>query len=519
MPALPRKKLPIGIQSFAKIRSGGFYYVDKTAFALKLADAAGYFFLSRPRRFGKSLFLDTLKELFEANQALFVGLQIHDVWDWSQRFPVIRISFGGRTLQDASALAASLHQQLEEHERKFALPARYDNHPGRLRDLIARLHQQSGQRVVILIDEYDKPILDQITNQPIALAMREALKDFYSVVKDSDADLRFVFLTGVSKFSKVSLFSGLNNLRDITLDPQYSALCGYTEHDLDQVFAAELPGLERNQIKRWYNGYNWTGDAVYNPFDLLLFFENRQYRPWWFETGTPGFLLRLMAERGFFTPRLAHMRTGPELISSFDIEQIGTEALLFQAGYLTILHEETLVSGMVRYTLGYPNLEVEIALNTGLLNAYTNDASTSDAHRARLYDLLQAGDVAAMRELFHAFFAGIPHHWYSNNPIAQYEGFYASVFYSYFAAQGFELRVEDCSNLGRIDMTLILPDHIYLFEFKVVELLPEGKALQQLQDKRYFEKYRAHGLPIDLVGVEFSREARNVVGFEVARVS
>ena len=515
MPALPRKKLPIGIQTFAKIREGGFYYVDKTAFALTLAESAGYFFLSRPRRFGKSLFLDTLKELFEGNQALFHGLAIHDHWDWSQKYPVIRISFGGGGFKDMVALTAMLHQQLDQYERQFGLPARYDDHHSRFTDLIIRLFEQTGQRVVVLVDEYDKPILDNINEPDTAGTLREALKSIYSVIKDQDAHIRFAMLTGVSKFSKVSLFSGLNNLRDITLAPQYSALCGYTEADLEHVFAAELPGLDRTEIRHWYNGYNWTGESVYNPFDLLLLFENRKFRSWWFETGTPSFLVKLMAQRGFFTPDLAAMHSDEELISIFDIEHISTEALLFQTGYLTIKQENELPGGTVRYTLGYPNREVEVALNTSLLAVYAEDASRTYQQRSRLLDLLLADDVPALRELFESFFASIPYHWYVNNQIAQYEGYYASVFYSYFAALGFELRVEDATNHGRIDMTVKLPNHIYLFEFKVVELLPNGKALQQLKDKKYADKYRHLGLPISLIGVEFSREARNVVGFEV----
>jgi hypothetical protein len=518
MPALPRKKLPIGIQTLSEIILEGHYYVDKTGFAQRLIQQGKYYFLSRPRRFGKSLFLDTLKEIFEANQPLFTGLIIHDAWDWSQRHPVIRISFGGSALADRADLLESIQQQLKEHEQQFSLSARYQHTRSRFRDLIIRLHEQTGQRVVVLVDEYDKPILDRIEEPAIARAMREELKNIYSVIKDQDAHIRFAILTGVSKFSKVSLFSGLNNLRDITLDPHYSALCGYAEADLEQVFAAELPGLDRQQIRRWYNGYNWLGESVYNPFDLLLLFESRKFRPWWFETGTPGFLVKLMAQRGFFTPDLAAMRTGGELISTFDIEHIGVEALLFQTGYLTIMQEEEMPGGTVRYTLGYPNREVEVSLNASLLAEYAQDASTSFQQRSRLLDLLLANDIAALRELFQSFFASIPHHWFDNNPIAKYEGYYASVFYSYFAALGFDLRVEDATNRGRIDMTLKLPDHIYLFEFKVVELVPNGSALQQLKDKRYADKYRGDGLPISMIGVEFSRESRNVAGFEVEAV-
>ncbi|MEN9865683.1 MAG: hypothetical protein RL748_1273 [Pseudomonadota bacterium] len=511
-----RKKLPLGIQTLSEIISGGYYYVDKTALALQLIDKGKYYFLSRPRRFGKSLFLDTLKEIFEGNQALFAGLAIHDHWDWSQRFPVIRINFAVASLRDSADLARLLHQQLEDHERQFNLPARYPDQRSRFSDLILRLHQQTGQRVVVLVDEYDKPILDKIEDRAIARAMRDDLKDFYSVIKGQDAYIRFAFLTGVSKFSKVNLFSGLNNLTDITLDPRYSALCGYTDADIDTVFAPELPGLDRGEIRHWYNGYNWRGTSVYNPYDVLLLFDRREFKSWWFETGSPGFLIKLLAEQGWFTPDLAAFSTDDEIISSFDVDDITPEALLFQTGYLTIHHVDQSPYGTWDYTLGYPNREVAVSLNSLLLASYTSTMPKSRQHRKSLGKLLRAHDTAGMKELFQSFFSSIPHAWYDNNPISRYEGYYASVFYSYFAALGYDCRVEDASNHGRIDMTLILPDRIYLFEFKVVELLPEGRALQQILDKGYADKYRQHGLPISLVGVEFSREARNVVGFETA---
>jgi len=345
--------------------------------------------------------------------------------------------------------------------------------------------------------------------------MREGLKDIYSVIKDADASIRFAFLTGVSKFSKVSLFSGLNNLNDITVDANYSAICGYTQTDVDTVFAPERDGLDREDIRRWYNGYNWTGEAVYNPFDLLLLFDKRQFRPWWFETGTPSFLINLLAERGFFTPQLARLRTGMELLSTFDVERIATEALLFQTGYLTIHKAEEPILGHWIYTLGYPNHEVESSLNASLLSVYTDDPSQSFAHRLRLLDLLLADDLMGLKDLFQAFFATIPHQWYDNNPISRYEGYYASVFYSYFAALGLDVVVEDATNHGRIDMTVKFNQRIYVFEFKVVELTPEGRALQQIKDKGYAEKYRALGQPIHLIGVDFSHASRNVVGFEV----
>lgn len=512
---LPRKKLPIGIQTLSEIIVDGYYYVDKTGLIEQLLNKGKYYFLSRPRRFGKSLLLDTLKELFEGNELLFAGLAIHGRWDWSSPYPVIRLSFGGGVLGSCEQLAQVIHRQLAQYEEQYNLTARYPDQRSRFADLLMRLHGQTGQRVVLLVDEYDKPILDNITDHDKAIALRDSLRDIYSVIKDSDAHIRFAMLTGVSRFSKINLFSGLNNLQDITLKPEFSALCGYTDEEVDDVFAAELPGLDRSAIKNWYNGYNWRGTPVYNPFDLLLLFENREFHPWWFETGTPTFLIELMAQHGFFTPELAALNTGSELISTFDVGNITPEALLFQTGYLTIHQVEQLPSGTWNYTLGYPNREVQTSLNVSLLGSYTDGMRTSNRHCTQLEKLLRLCDIDGMKTLFQAFFSGIPHHWYDNNPISRYEGYYASVFYSYFAALGYEVRVEDATNHGRIDMAVILPAHIYLFEFKVVELQPNGKALQQLLDKAYADKYRNAGVPVHLIGVEFSRETRNVVAFDV----
>ena len=346
--------------------------------------------------------------------------------------------------------------------------------------------------------------------------MRDGLRDLYSVLKDADAHLRFVFITGVSKFSKVSLFSGLNNLNDITVDPEYSAICGYTERDVDAVFAPELPGLDRDRIRRWYNGYNWTGEAVYNPFDLLLLFQKRQFKPYWFETGTPTFLVELLAQRRFFTPDLARLSSSEELLGAFEVGDIEPEALLWQAGYLTIREVREVSEGQWFYTLGYPNREVEASLNASLLRVLGVPLRASGDARSRLPGLLESGDAAGLEAHLHALFASIPHDWYRNNPLAQFEGFYASVFYSHLAALGMDTRVEDATNKGRIDLAIRVRGRVFLFEFKVVEQVPEGRALAQLLARGYADKYREPGVEVTLVGVEFSREQRNVVGFEVA---
>ena len=511
-----RRTLPTGIQTFRMLRERNCYYVDKTPYVERLLDGGTRYFLSRPRRFGKSLFLDTLKELFEGSEALFEGLHIHARHDWSVRHPVVRLSFGGGSFTQPGLLRDNVMEQLAAVERRNEVEADYLTAPGRFASLLEALHERTGQRVAVLVDEYDKPILDALDTPEVARANRAFLRGLYGVIKDSDAHVRFTFLTGVSKFSKVNLFSQLNNLTDLTLDRRYSAICGYTEADLDTVFAPELPGLDRKRIREWYNGYCWLGDEkVYNPFDVLLLFDSRKFKPHWFETGSPAFLIDTLFKRQVPSVSLEDMVGTEALLSAFDVEHIGTEALLFQTGYLTITAEDEL-GGREVYRLGYPNREVRQSLNDVLLRNLVRDDDRQMANSFRLASLLEAADCAGLRELFHAFFASIPYEWHVNNDIARYEGYYASVFYSYFAALGYEITVEDSSAVGRLDMAVRAGGQVYLFEFKVVEQAGEGAALAQLRERDYAAKYRGREVSIHLLGVEFSRETRNVTAFEVA---
>ena len=453
-----KRKLPIGIQTFREIREDHCYYVDKTAYMGRLVAEGKHYFLSRPRRFGKSLFLDTIKvlfegneplfegneplfegnePLFEGNEPLFEGLAIHEQWDWSVRHPVLRLDFSRGHFKEPSQLQEDVAAQLDAMEKQVGVSSDYAGAAVRFSQLIKALHERSGQRVVVLVDEYDKPILDALETPEVARANRDFLHGLYSTIKFGDAHLKFTFLTGVSKFSKVSLFSGLNNLIDITLDPHYSAICGYTEADLDAVFAPELPGLDREEIQRWYNGYNWLGEeAVYNPFDVLLLFRRRAFAAYWFETGTPTFLLETLLARGISAVDLDHMLGSEELLSAFDVDHIAPEALLFQTGYLTIRRTE-LRGGRMYYRLGYPNREVQQSLNESLLNHLTGNPARQAEHSARLYDLLLVNDFDGLKTLLEAFFDSIPYQCHTNNEIANtYEGYYASVFYSYFASLG-----------------------------------------------------------------------------------
>ncbi len=532
------KKLPIGIQTFSEIREDNYYYVDKTSFALQLIDQGKHYFLSRPRRFGKSLLIDTLKELFEGNANLFEGLYAEHHWDWNIKYPVLRFSFGAGVLTQAHELEQVLGRQLDTFEEQFGIPTRYPDYlPNRLSALISSLHQTTGQRVVILVDEYDKPILDNLTQPEIAVQMREQLRSLYSVFKDADAHLKFLMITGVSKFSKVSLFSGLNNLRDITLEQQYSALCGYTHHDLCSEFAPETEGVDLEKVREWYNGYNWRGESVYNPFDVLLYFAQRDFRPFWFETGTPTFLANLLSQKQWFTPDFMQHDVNEAMLSSFDVEHMLPEALLWQTGYLTFAHVKEITTGHRVYTLSYPNREVEAALNDVLLPVYGPERQPALVARSHMLEALLTQDFVGLKASIERLFASIPHDWYRKaaavgesssltdgevlpygystaNKLANFEGHYASVFYSQLAALGLNTQPEDVTHKGRIDLSLRLKHCVYLFEFKVIDGPPDGSALQQLIERDYAAKYREPGVEIVLVGIEFDRNARNVVGFE-----
>ncbi len=504
------KKLPVGIQTFSKIIEDDYLYIDKTEIARSLINRYQYVFLSRPRRFGKSLFLDTLKNIFEGKRELFRGLLIEEQWNWEVTYPVIKISFSGG-IHSKADLEEDLLYLLKSNEKRLGLECE-----NRVRsqhffaELIEKAYEKYHQKVVIVVDEYDKPILDNIENIPEALVIRDGMRDFYTKIKENDEYLRFVFLTGVSKFSKVSLFSGLNNLEDISLNPDYGNVCGYTQLDLDTSFAPYLEGVDMEQVKRWYNGYNFLGDKVYNPYDILLFIKNhRMFKNYWFETGTPKFLIDLIKKNNYFVPRLNRLRVNESLVNSFDIEALDLEAILFQTGYLTI--KRLLPSGMgVRYELGFPNMEVQISFNEYILQSMTS-GSEKEPIRDELLDLIDAGDVGSLEPVIKRLFASIAYNNFTNNDIERYEGFYASVLYAYFASLGVDIIAEDVSNKGRIDLTLKAGGRTFLFEFKV----SDGEPLEQIRKMKYYEKYGGERY---LIGIVFDPKARNVSRFEWERL-
>ncbi|NWH05056.1 ATP-binding protein [Desulfobacter latus] len=510
------KKLPIGIDNFKEMITENHCYVDKTDLIHQIISQGKYYFLSRPRRFGKSLLIDTIAEAFQGKKELFSGLFIENSWDWDEKYPVIHIDLAESVIKSPDRLDQRLHRILAIKAEQAGFTLTCSHVDDCFEELIQKLYHKNNRRVVVLVDEYDKPILDNITDPETACELRDGLRNFYSVLKAQGAYLKFVMLTGVSKFSKVSLFSGLNNLEDITLDPQFGTLCGYTHKELETVFQEHIKGLDLDKIRQWYDGYNFLSESVYNPFDVLLYLKKRIFMPYWFETGTPTFLIRLLAEKKLFIPDLEHLIAGEELLGSFDIDFIEPAPLLFQTGYLTIKEKEHLFDHEYVYHLGFPNHEVKKSLTGSILHLLINDIRPLKTGQTTLLKIFKSDRLDELKELFHSFFASIPHDWYRKKDMAGYEGYYCSIVYCYFTALGLDVRAEETTNHGQLDMAVLFNENAYIFEFKVNELTQPSRALDQIKEKKYHEKYT--GRDIYLIGIEFSKNDRNITCFEWEKV-
>ncbi len=513
------KKLPISRSVFKEIRTEDYCYVDKTPFIKQLLDDhSKYWFLSRPRRFGKTLFLDTVRAAFAGEKKLFKGLFLENNWDWSIQYPVVNISFGGVTVESKEELSLSFREILDVQAEEYDIPLNKETVAGRFDELIRKLNKKFGIGAVVLVDEYDKPLLDNLTKD-VAEDIREVLSGFYAVLKDADRYIKFVFLTGVSKFSKTSIFSKLNNLTDISLRPKYADICGYTQKEFESVFADYLHDVDLKKIKEWYDGHNFLGSNVYNPYDILLFLSDKRYRCYWFETGTPSFLLDLMKRRKYFLPAMHNIELSDSQMGEFDINHIELDVLLYQAGYLTIRNCRE-IADRTFYSLRIPNKEVRIGLNDYLLRMFfangTTATSTSRLSR-KIFTALFANQPELLEGALISFFAGIPYEWYVKNSIAEYEGYYCSVFYSFFAALGLTIKPEDMTNKGRIDFTVVMDKGIFIFEIKM-KSNPKN-AIEQIKEKKYHEKYLTQDKEIFLVGIEFDEDEKNLSSFETERIA
>jgi len=508
------KKLPIGISTFSKIREEDYLYIDKTKEAYELITNHSYAFLSRPRRFGKSLFLDTLKEIFEGNRELFEGLYIEDKWDWEEKYPVIKISFGGS--RSSEELKRNIFDMLELNQEHLEIECKsVEDYAVCFADLIRTAYAKYQKPVVILIDEYDKPILDNLDQMEVAHDSREILKRLYTQIKENDRYIKFAFLTGVSKFTKASIFSGLNNLRDISLLPQFGTICGYTQNDIESSFLPYLEGVDLEKLKEWYNGYNFLNDKVYNPFDILLFVDGEfQFKNYWFNTGTPSFLVKLFKQNHYNLAEFEKLKVSEELLESFDIENLSLETIMFQSGYLTI-KEQVIKRNRIEYILTYPNYETKISFNDYLLGYFVANNQKKTRVKNGLIDTLEVADLENFEQVVKSLFASIAYNNFTNNYIENYEGFYASVFYAYFAGAGFDkIIAEDATSEGRIDLSVFIDDKVYIFEFKV----DKKGALEQIKKKNYYEQYLSDYGEIYLIGVEFDSKKRNVSSYDWERV-
>ena len=515
-----RKILPIGIQDFRRVRERDCYYVDKTSLIRNLIDQGDYYFLSRPRRFGKSLLLDTFRKLFDCQEELFRGLHIHDKWDWSEKHPVVRLSFDAQ-YNEPAMIESHVLAQLEwiAEEAQLDLPSTARSGPEKLQEVLFRLHRAFGRSVVVLVDEYDKPILDMLDNEAKARANRDYLSGLYGVIKGSAEHVRFVFVTGISMFSKVNLFSKLNNLEDLSLDPQYATICGYTDEDLDRYFAPELPGFDRQEIRRWYNGYNWLGEQrVYNPYDILFLFRHREFDSHWFQVGTPTFLYRMMTRDRVSSMELENIEVGKIRLTSFDVGDIDLRALMFQSGYLTI-GEKLRVGTRIEFTLEYPNLEVQENFSTGFLSYMGLDEGRAYGNGSVLLEHLSSNEFGSFEEVLATVYDAIPHDWYRKNSIDRYEGYYLSVLYTHLKAVGADIHAERSSSRGQADLVLEHSGQVFVMEAKVVEDESEAhvekalvEAMGQIRERGYGDQYRGKGQAIHFIAMVFGQKSRSLIG-------
>ena len=520
------KKLPIGIQTFEKIRTEDYIYVDKTQEAYDLINSYPYVFLSRPRRFGKSLFLDTLQSLFEGKKELFKGLYIYDKWDF-QEYPVIKISWGGDFTTLESTKKAAMFM-LEQNQKRLGIECKIDDEPSIcLARLIQEAYKKYQKPVVVLVDEYDKPILDNLDNKTRAIESRNFLRGMYVQLKENDAYLKFVFLTGISKFSRASIFSGLNNLVDISLMPKYGNICGYTHENLKEDFKEYSQNFDLEKVREWYNGYYFLKDRIYNPFDVLRVFDSGAFENYWWESGNSYSLITLLKRNSYFIPELENLVISKDLMNTFEVDSLKLEVLLYQSGYLTIkdvIEDEFEIS----YKLGVPNKEVQMSLNK--LFAIYLTKEVDNQKRKNLYIALKTANLEEFKNALVSLFASIPYNNYVKNSIASYEGYYASVVYAYLASLGLPIIAEDVTNRGRIDLTIEFGNKAYIIEFKVgnrekEDKREEGKAtsdeneaMKQLKAKEYHKKYLDKFDEIYLIGIVFDEKEKNIIKFDSEKI-
>ena len=510
-------KYPIGIQTFKKIRKDNFIYVDKTELIYKLAHESQYLFLSRPRRFGKSLLLSTLESYFKGEKELFKGLAIEKLeTEWTQR-PVLHFDMSTAKHKSVSELGEELGIKLSEYEKLYGKEEEEKLPNQRLAGLIKRAYQQTGQQVVVLIDEYDAPLLDVVYNQEVFEELRYTIRNFYSPLKACDPYLHFVFLTGITKFSQLSIFSELNNIRNVSMLPKYAAICGITEDELKTVFAEDIEEMAANlsistesvfkELKHNYDGYHFSeiSPDIYNPFSLLNAFADRKVDAYWFASGTPTYLIEMLNKFNVSPEEIDNQEATADYFDAPMHTMTSIMPLLYQSGYITIKTYNPITK---LYTLAIPNNEVRIGLMKNLLNNYVKQPQIASTTVAKLYTKLLKDDLDEFFNLLKTFLGTVP---YTEN--TQYEGHYQSLFYVIFSLLGQYVDIEIRTPQGRVDMVLRTATRLYLIEFKIDA--SAEKALQQIDLKQYPERFALAGLPITKVGVNFSSKTKNIESWEI----
>ena len=511
------KKLPIGIQTFRDIVQNDYLYVDKTEKIFDLVkNPKGVYFLARPRRFGKSLLISILNEIFEGEKNLFKGLWIYGAdYAWGKH-PVVRIDFSKSKARNGDELINYIVYQLDKIAQVYGITLEQTQHDIKFDELLIKLSEIN--KVVVLIDEYDKPIIDNIENKNLAVEFREILKGFYTIIKACDEHIRFILLTGVSKFSKAGVFSGLNNLKDISMDTRYSSLLGITRQEMESCFTEYIDFFAKSEaIKKseliekiifWYNGFCFSRscEKVFNPFSMLLLFDNARFSNYWFESATPSFLTKLIKKKNFDLKGLDGVKVSESAFSSYEIENLKIVPILFQTGYLTITGYN---KERMEYTLAYPNFEVKNSMTECLAEAYSFvERELVHGYAWKLIDALRDHDYELFFDTLRVFFANIPYDLH----IAR-EKYYQTVFYLIFSLIGLKVEAEVRTNKGRID-AVIMDKDVHIFEFKFEK--DKDKALSQIKEKRYFEKYQSAGKDVYLFGVEF--KDRNVGEWVVEKI-
>ena len=507
------RKLPIGIQSFEKIRTGGFTYIDKTDLIYQLATTNSPYFLSRPRRFGKSLLMSTLEAYFLGKKELFTGLAMETLeTEWKEN-PVLHLDLNARNYDSKEALVAILNQHLEKWEAKYGDEKKERSPEERFSYLLERIHEASGSQVVILIDEYDKPLLQTIGNEKLQEQYKNILKAFYGVLKSADAHLRFVFLTGVTKFGQISVFSDLNQLKDISMDARYATICGITDKELRRDFQPELEALAANEglsyeevclkMKCMYDGYHFRHnmEGLYNPFSVLNALDSVEFGSYWFSTGTPTFLVQLLKETDYDLRNLEGIELPVNQFADYRADADYPIPVIYQSGYLTIKGYD---KEFQSYTLGFPNEEVKYGFLNFLVPYYTGVSSNENLFNIRHFvNELRSGDANAFLTRLRAFFAGIPYELNDKT-----ERHYQAIFYLVFRLLGQYMEVEERSAKGRADAVVKTKDYVYVFEFKLDGNVDE--ALKQIDEKGYLLPYSVDERKLMKIGVSFDSAERNI---------